>query len=185
MFNVNDNSKIVLKGLKNLKISKEQTKKLMMAISEDMKTKVDFRFKQSKDPNGKPWEPLSETTISRRRKRSSKQLVDSGQLRTSISAKATSDTAIVGTNKEYATTQNFGANKGEFGTTQIRETVREHTRRRRGKTENVRAHTRRRAVSSPWGNIPSRKYLGFSNNQKTKYATYIRGYLLNKKGVKL
>lgn len=183
MFNVNDNSKIVLKGLKNLKISKEQTKKLMMAISEDMKTKVDFRFKQSKDPNGKPWKPLSEITI--RKKGSSKQLEDGGYLRDSIDAKSTSDTAIVGTNKEYATTQNFGAKKGEFGTTQIKETVREHTRRRRGRTETVRAHTRRRVISSPWGSIPARQFIGFSNNQKNKYASYIRGYLLNKKGVKL
>ena len=172
-----NNSAIVIKGLEKLEKNSVDTKKLMLEIAEDMKTKVEFRFKQSKDPNGNPWEPLSETTISHRRKRSSKPLSDTGELRASITSKATKTLAIVGTNKKYAATQNFGANKEEFGTTQIKETVREHTRRRRGKTETVRSHTRRRTISSPWGDIPAREFIGFSSNQKKTYTVVIRKYL--------
>lgn len=172
-----NNSAIVIKGLEKLRKNSVDTKKIMIEIAEDMKTKVDFRFKQSKDPNGNPWEPLSETTISHRRKRSSKPLSDTGELRASITSRATKTVAIVGTNKKYAATQNFGANKGEFGTTQIKETVREHTRRRRGRTETVRTHTRNRNVNSPWGDIPARQFIGFSSNQIAKYKTLIRKYL--------
>ena len=79
--------------------------------------------------------------------------------------------------KEYAAYQNFAVKKGELGTTEVTETVREHTRRRRGRTERVRQHTRRREVSSPWGDKPAREFIGFSNNQKIAYAAIIRKYL--------
>lgn len=177
MFNVMNNRKVVLKGMERLNINAEKTLPLMRYIAGDMKTKVDFRFRLSKDPNGKTWKSLSETTISHRRKRSSKPLSDTGELRASITNKATKTLATVGTNKKYATTQNFGANKGEFGTTQIKETVREHTRRRRGRTETVRTHTRNRNINSPWGDIPAREFIGFSWNQKKTYTAVIRKYL--------
>lgn len=175
MFNVMNNGKVVLKGMERLNINAEKTLPLMRYIAGDMNTKVDFRFRLSKDPNGETWKPLSEITI--RKKGSSKQLKDGGYLRSSIEAKSTSDTAIVGTNKKYAATQNFGAKRGELGTTQIKETVREHTRRRRERTETVRTHTRNRNINSPWGDIPAREFIGFSWNQKKTYTAVIRKYL--------
>ena len=95
---VTDNSKLVLKGLEELKKKAVNTQSLMLQIAEDMKTKTDMRFRHSKDPNGVMWEPLKESTVSRRRKGSSKPLVDTGELRGSISSKATKDASIVGTN---------------------------------------------------------------------------------------
>lgn len=177
MFNVVNNGKVVLKGLEKLNINSEKTLPLMRYIAGDMKTKVDFRFRQTKNPNGEPWDPLSPVTISRRRGGSSKPLNDTGELKASITSKATRTTAIVGTNKEYAAYQNFAVKKGELGTTEVTETVREHTRRRRGRTERVRQHTRKREVSSPWGDKPAREFIGFSNNQKIAYAAIIRKYL--------
>lgn len=174
---VTDNSKLVLKGLEELKKKAVNTQSLMLQIAEDMKTKTDMRFRHSKDPNGVMWEPLKESTVSRRRKGSSKPLVDTGELRGSISSKATKDAAIVGTNKEYAAFQNFGAKKGEFGSKLVDETVREHQRRRRGRTETVRQHRRTRRVESPWGDVPSRKFIGFSNNQVKYYAALINKHL--------
>ena len=96
---VTNNSKLVLKGLEELKKKAVNTQSLMLQIAEDMKSKTDMRFRHSKDPNGVAWEPLKESTVSRRRKGSSKPLVDTGELRGSISSKATKDAAIVGTNK--------------------------------------------------------------------------------------
>ncbi len=84
---VTNNSKLVLKGLEELKKKAVNTQSLMLQIAEDMKTKTDMRFRHSKDPNGVAWEPLKESTVSRRRKGSSKPLVDTGELRGSISSK--------------------------------------------------------------------------------------------------
>lgn len=177
MIKVVNNSAIVIKGLEKLAKNSIDTRPLMLNIAEDMKTKVDFRFRQTKNPNGEAWESLSPVTIARRRGGSSKPLNDTGELRASITSKATSTTAVVGTNKEYAAYQNFAVKKGELGTTEVTETVKEHTRKRRGRTERVRQHTRRREVSSPWGDKPAREFIGFSNNQIKSYTTMIRKYL--------
>lgn len=177
MFNVTNNGKVVLKGLEKLSINSEKTLPLMRYIAGDMQTKVDFRFRLSKNPNGETWAPLSLVTISRRRKGSNKPLVDTGELRASITSRVTPTIAVVGTNKEYAAYQNFAVKKGELGTTEVTETVREHTRRRRSRTERVRQHTRKREVSSPWGDKPAREFIRFSNNQKIAYAAIIRKYL--------
>lgn len=59
MFNVVNNGKVVLKGLEKLNINSEKTLPLMRYIAGDMKTKVDFRFRLSKNPNGEAWAPLS------------------------------------------------------------------------------------------------------------------------------
>lgn len=181
MIKIKDNSKIFIKGLDKKIVKTTNTQPLMLKIAEDMKTKVDMRFRLSKDPNGNSWESLSESTISNRRKNSSKPLVDTGALRASINSKATKDTAIVGTNKEYAAMQNFGAEKEEFGTKLVDETVREHTRRRLGRTETVRQHRRTRRVASPWGNVPARRFIGFSSNQKRIYASMIKKFLKGEK----
>ena len=177
MIKVVNNSAIVIKGLEKLAKNSIDTRPLMLEIAEDMKTKVDFRFRQTKNPTGEAWAPLSPVTIARRRGGSSKPLNDTGELKASITSKATRTTAIVGTNKEYAAYQNFAVKKGELGTTEVIETVREHTRRRRGRTENVKQHTRKRKVSSPWGDKPAREFIGFSNNQKIAYTATIRKYL--------
>lgn len=177
MFNITNNHKLILKGLENLKLNAEKTLPLMRYIAEDMKTKVDFRFKQSKNPNGEAWAPLSLVTIAMRRNGSNKPLVDTGELRASITSKITPTVAVVGTNKEYAAYQNFAVKKGGLGITEVTEIVKEHTRRRRGRSENVRQHTRTRNVSSPWGDKPAREFIGFSENQKLLYASKVRKYL--------
>lgn len=88
------NSSIVIKGMEKLKNASIKTQSLMLEIAEDMKSKVDMRFRQSKTPEGEQWEPLKESTISRRRKRSSKPLSDTGALKGSINSKATGSLSI-------------------------------------------------------------------------------------------
>lgn len=177
MIKVVNNSAIVIKGLEKLAKNSIDTRSLMLEIAEDMKTKVDFRFRQTKNPNGEAWALLSPVTVAMRRGGSGKPLNDTGELKASITSKATRTAAIVGTNKEYAAYQNFAVKKGELGTTEVTETVREHTRRRRGRTERVRQHTRTRNVSSPWGDKPAREFIGFSRNQVLNYRKMINNYL--------
>ena len=63
---------------------------------------VDRNFQKGGRLTGAPWRKLSLNTIAGRRKQSSLPLEDSGQLRQSFVAKATSKSAIVGTEKQYA-----------------------------------------------------------------------------------
>ena len=179
---VTDNSKIFIKGLEKLRLKAINTKPLMLQIAEDMKSKVNMRFRHSKDPNGIAGEPLKETTIARRKNNSSKPLIDNGTkggLMGSIHSEFTDNVAIVGTDKVYAAMQNFGAKRGELGITSVEETVRAHQRRRRKTNEmaDVRQHRRTRRVASPWGDVPARRFIGFSNNQRRDYATLIKKYL--------
>lgn len=182
---IKSNTAIVIKGLKKLENNAIDTKPLMKKIAADMNTKVAFRFRQGKDPNGKKWEPLSDTTIKMRRKGSSKPLQDTGALSLSMNYKYTKDTAISGTNKIYAAYQNFPVKKGEFKKSE-RETVRKHTRRghtrtsRLGNTYQVGEHEvsehERKNNGSPWGDKPGREFIGFSENQRKTYATWIGKY---------
>lgn len=77
----------------------------------DVKTTIVDAFRTSTDPaTGTPWEPLKETTIARRRKGSSKPLVDTGKLRGSVVATVANKAQItVGTNVTYAAPHQFGA----------------------------------------------------------------------------
>lgn len=83
---------------------------------------------------GRPvWAGLSPVTLSRRGA-SAAILQDTGKLRQSIGVDSDNDTASVGTNLVYATTQQFGATKGEFGTT-------------------------KKGTPIPWGDIPARSFI--------------------------
>jgi phage virion morphogenesis protein len=153
-------------------------KPIMKKISGDMQTKVDMRFRNTIGPDGKKWAELSEATISRRKGGSSKPLNDSGDLKQSIHGKYDSDYAVVGTNKSYAAYQQFPASKGENGTETVTETVKKHSRRTRsGKKTTVRSHKRTRTFENPWGDKPGRPFLGFSENQKTKYKRWIKNFI--------
>jgi phage virion morphogenesis protein len=153
-------------------------KPVMKKISGDMQTKVDMRFRSTVDPDGNKWEPLSEATISRRKGRSSKPLNDSGDLKQSIHNKYDSTYAVVGSNRPYAAFQQFPAAKGENGKETVTETVKKHSRRTRsGKKTIVKSHKRTRSFDNPWGDKPGRPFLGFSENQKTKYKRWISNFI--------
>lgn len=130
-------------------------KPLLDDLGSDMKTKTDMRFKQSKDPNGKGWNSLSETTERKRREgrksRSNKPLVDTGVLSSSIVEKQGKNWVAVGTNVKYAKTQQYGAKKGKYGRT-------------------------KKGGPIPWGDVPARPFLGFSGNQYSLYRKKINKY---------
>jgi phage virion morphogenesis protein len=146
---------------------------VMQKIQGDMQTKVDMRFRQTKGPDGTPWEPLKESTISKRKGRSSKPLNDSGDLKLSIHGKNDSSSAVVGSDRPYAAYQQFPAKKGENGKTRLKVDVKSHKRRTRKGTTTVKSHTRDTTVLSPFGDKPGRPFIGFSSSQKAKYRKWI------------
>ena len=102
-------------GIKLMKMESPKvfgdSRQLMKILAADMEKEVGLRFRNSKDPQGNSWKPLSEYTIKRRRKRSNKPLLDTGLLRNSISPRTTETEAMVGTNLDYAKTQQMGDKK--------------------------------------------------------------------------
>lgn len=132
----------------------KESRPTMKKIAVDMKTNTDIRFRETKDETGKSWKRLSYTTIKRRIKGNSindgitKPLNDTGILKNSINYRFGSKFAVVGTNLKYAAVHQFGARKGQFG-------------------QDAKGNP------LPFGDIPARKYLGFSNSQKKKYTKMI------------
>ena len=129
----------------------KDTSIVMKNISIDMKNKIDHRFKTESDPNGNRWARNSEVTI--KRKKSSKPGHDTGRLASSMHSKNTRDKATAGTNVIYGKTFNYGAKKGQYG------------------------YSISRKTPVPWGNVPSRKFIGFSGNQKKLYTRWIKDFL--------
>ena len=123
------------------------TRFLTGKISKDMKSKVDMRFRNESDPDGKAWQGLSSRSIVSRynsglKKKKGKKAVkgrsrilqNTGNLKRSIHARNTKTEAIVGTNSKYATTHNFG---------------------------------------NPKRNIPQRRFMGLNRGQRMEYRSWI------------
>jgi len=75
---------------------------------------VQTSFRQSKSPLGEAWAALAPSTIERRRKGSSKPLVDTGQLRQSVTIVASKDRitfGISGPAQGYAPAHQFGTSR--------------------------------------------------------------------------
>lgn len=106
----------------------------MNAIGAAVQTHVDLSFRNEEDPYGQPWEPLSVVTLDRRRGDSAQILRDTGVLANSITYAADKGSVEIGTNIDYATTHQFGAVQGEFGSTA-------------------------NGAPIPWGDIPERPFI--------------------------
>ena len=108
---------------------------------------------------GRPaWAGLSPLTIARRRGGAGAILQDTGELKGSINASHTVNTATVGSNLKYAPTHQFGAKQGEFGRSD-------------------------RNTPLPWGNIPARPFIPMDKNGDISYDGFlavrevVNGYL--------
>lgn len=107
------------------------TAPLMEDISRQLVTETILNF----DFGGRPaWAGLSPVTLARRAHGGGAILQDSGELKGSIKATHTNDTATIGTNLVYAPTHQFGARQGEFGRSD-------------------------RNTPLPWGDIPARPFI--------------------------
>ena len=136
----------VLRRLKNLKPA-------MKIIGETVRTSIVRNFEESGRPE--KWAPLSPTTLKRRKGKNTAPLIVkgfAGGMVGSINYRAGDDWVIVGTNKIQAAVHQFGAKKGEFGTTS-------------------------RGAPIPWGDIPARPFMMVQDEDWTEIADAINDYL--------
>jgi phage gpG-like protein len=89
---------------------------ILEIVAADARTLIDDSFHTGTSPDGSPWAPLSEATISiSPRRAGGKPLVDTARLRNSVTATADARSMRFGTNVRYAGPQNFGARVRLFG----------------------------------------------------------------------
>lgn len=120
---------------------------VMNAIAEGLRTSTYERFDKGLSPEGKKWEPSI-----RVKENGGTTLLKTTDLRTSIKAKSDSTGAAVGTNKVYAATHQFGAER----------TI----RARKSKYLRFQIGGRWVCVPSVRINIPARPFLGISDEDK-------------------
>lgn len=175
-----DDSQVV-QALVQLRSRVNNIKPALQQIGALVTSLTQLRFISQTGPTGEAWKPsrraLGQGTTRSRKKDGPNRgdtLADTGRLLASINWKLLSGSAVaIGTNVEYASTMQFGAAKGQFGTVMAKVSAfmrRVPTRdvfaktgrlRKRGMTE-VRAHERRMLV--PCGTIPARPFLGFNSS---------------------
>lgn len=145
-------------------------------IGAALRTSTYNRFRNSRDPSGAPWNPLSAVTLALRRKGkgegSAKPLLSSGDLANSIHAVVDANSVTIGTNKVYGAMQHFGAKKGEFGRYSQVGRVRKY-----GLGTFKGSAGAKKGFPIPWGDIPPRPFLGVSNDDRREIITVIRDHL--------
>ena len=124
---------------------------VMASIGELLINSTRARFDAEISPDGKAWAPLATSTLRRKTRNTDKVLTERGYLRASIAYRAATDYVDVGSPIVYASTHQFGAAKGTFGTSS------------RGPI--------------PWGDIPARPFLGFSPGDLADIRTEILDFL--------
>jgi len=129
---------------------------VMPEVGNILVASAQLSFRDSADPWGNPWAPLSPVTLLRRAARrtggnpyrrdgrlkkaavqiigSAKPLLDTGRLRNSITFRIDGNGVVVGTNLVQAGMQQFGARRGAFGRMSNGSPI-------------------------PWGNVPARAFL--------------------------
>lgn len=116
---------------------------VMREIAAGLEAAAQRNFEDEQSPSGKDWDRISEETTQPRRARRriwpGMILQEQGRLVGSLTSRADAHSAEAGTNLVYATTHQFGASRGTFGTTA-------------------------RGAPIPWGDIPARPSLGRSDD---------------------
>lgn len=162
-------TKNVKKELKGFIRRCKDMRPILSIIAMDMKKQIQSNIDKEMTADGKPWKK-SKRAI----KDGGTTLRDTGRLYNSFATHSTRSTARVGTNVKYARALNYGMKKGDNG--RITVNVKPFTRKNGQK---VKGHTRN--IISPWGDIPERKFMSLSSEQKEKYTEMIKNYVFNNK----
>lgn len=151
--------KDVTAALQRVYDSGKDMRPFLMAVGETLMASTKRRFETSTDPQGRPWAPNSPVTVERMLDAYKGSRKKSGGLSKKGAARAAAkkpligetralsstinwqligpDIVAIGSPRIYAAMQQFGAAKGQFGST-------------------------RRGAPTPWGDIPARPFLGVS-----------------------
>lgn len=138
---------------------------VMQDIGELMIESTKQNFVDGTDPDGKAWAPKSQATLDayayRNESVSVRPLIGpSKSLSTTIFARHDATSVSWGSNMIYAAVMQFGAQAGEFGATI-------------GRDKNGREFF----VSTPWGNIPARPFIGVGPEDLTAITETISDWL--------
>ena len=148
-------------ALSRLVVAGEDFSPAMTAIEGHLRRISENAFEQEADPStNEAWAPLSDVTKRLRRKagkNDTRKLRVDGHLLDSIVADHDRTSAVVGTNLVYATTQHFGARKGEFGS---------YTNPITGQPHPI-----------PWGDIPARPFFGFTAGDKLAISRMLQAHI--------
>ncbi|EHS51501.1 phage virion morphogenesis protein [Rhizobium sp. PDO1-076] len=147
----------VRRGFDQLGRAMTNTTPLMRAIGVGIVGSTHMRFVSQKSPDGQAWQTLNQDYAET--KRNSRILTESGRLRDSINARATSDEVRVGTNVIYG------------GIHQLGGTI---------KPKNGEALVFRmgdRVIFAKSVTLPARPYLGISSQDETMVAETVFGFL--------
>ena len=87
------------------------TRTAMASIGEYMLRRTDERFSAEEDPEGNPWQPLSPATL--KKKKHTKILTESSNLRSRIVYDADVDSVALGTNVIYGAIHQLGGKAGK------------------------------------------------------------------------
>lgn len=126
---------------------------LLRDIGEGLLQSNRRRFDTATAPDGTPWAPLSPVTLARKKRNKDKILVQDGYLRDQLNYQLEGPhTLLVGSSRIYASTHQFGADRGQFGLT-------------------------RRGAPVPPGDIPARPFLGLSTEDEREILEIVNDYL--------
>ena len=127
----------------------------MREVAATLEREAEAAIENQRAPDGTAWAELSATTKQRRQKRGTwpgQVLQVSGTLSHSITSAHGADFALAGSNIIYAATHQFGARRGQFGST-------------------------KRGAPIPWGDIPARPFLGLSPDGETAVVSILTKHL--------
>lgn len=146
-----DDSKVT-QMLQRLIDAGQNPRPALLEIGGDWTESTKGRFSSGVAPDGTPWERNSAVTIERKGR--DKPLIgETGKLMDQIIHQLTGDDTLeMGSNREYAATQHFGAKQGQFG-------------------------RNKRNAPIPWGDIPARPIFGMSSDDKTMIINSFNNYL--------
>lgn len=138
---------------------------LMEEVGDMMIRRTKQNFIDGTSPDGIPWAPKSQATLdayaARKETVSSKPLIGpSGALSTQIFKETTPTSVSWGSTRDQAAVMQFGAQAGEFGATI-------------GRDKNGREFM----VSTPWGDIPARPFIGVGEDDETAIVATLEEWL--------
>lgn len=167
MYSVEFKSEAAETALRQLETHLGDLSEVMNEIGEEMLTTTERRFLEGIAPDGTPWAPKSPTTMKAYAKRG--WTVDPRPLfgpnpsgvpmRQTIFHSYGPDHLELGTNAIQAAVMQFGAAKGAFGSYEVNLGDRTVT------------------ASIPWGDIPARPFLGFSDEDEANILSLVADYL--------
>lgn len=108
------NDQEILASLSALATAANRLEPALDEIGAAVQASISLNFSGQHDPDGNPWEPLSDVTLENRRGGSGQILRDTGRLNRSITYNVQAESVEIGSDVVYANMQQFGGKKTDF-----------------------------------------------------------------------